>query len=404
MKIKLRLFLFVAALALAVLACGGGADAPEAQDSNVLFQDDFSNKSGDWDTVRREGEGITDYEGEAYQIRVDTVNTDVWANPGDLSFGDVRVEVKATKQAGGTDNNDFGVICRYKDESNFYFFIISSDGYYGIGKVKDGAQELIGMDNMMPSDAINIGDQSNQHPRRLQRHDPDPVCQWAGSRLADRCGLHRRQRWPARRHIRRNLHRHPVRRLQGDEALSFMKIYLDTVGCRLNQSEIETFARQFRAAGHQLVASPAQADLVVVNTCTVTAAAASDSRQHIRQAARAAGAQVVVTGCWATLEPEQAAGLPGVSRVIGNLDKDRLVPLVLGAPPEAFELEFIQRTPIPGARLRTRAFIKAQDGCNNRCTFCITSLARGPSAQPLDPRRAQRGERRPARRQRRRSC
>lgn len=162
MKIKLRLFLFVAALALAVLACGGGADAPEAQDSNVLFQDDFSNKSGDWDTVRREGEGITDYEGEAYQIRVDTVNTDVWANPGDQSFGDVRVEVKATKQAGGTDNNDFGVICRYKDESNFYFFIISSDGFYGIGKVKDGAQELIGMDNMMPSDAINIGDQSNQ--------------------------------------------------------------------------------------------------------------------------------------------------------------------------------------------------------------------------------------------------
>ena len=158
-----------------------------------------------------------------------------------------------------------------------------------------------------------------------------------------------------------------------------MNIYLDTVGCRLNQGEIETFARQFRAAGHQLVAHPDQADLVVINTCTVTAAAASDSRQRIRQAARAGGPCVVATGCWVTLEPEQAASLPGVSQVIHNLDKDRLVPIVLQTPAEAFNLEFIERTPIPGTRLRTRAFIKVQDGCDNRCTFCITSIARGPA-------------------------
>src|SRR5512139_2189417 len=104
-----------------------------------------------------------------------------------------------------------------------------------------------------------------------------------------------------------------------------MNIYLDSVGCRLNQSEIETFARQFRAAGHQLVARPDQADLVVINTCTVTAAAASDSRQRIRQAARAGGPRVVATGCWATLEPQQAVTLPGVDQVISNLDKDNLV-------------------------------------------------------------------------------
>ena len=158
-----------------------------------------------------------------------------------------------------------------------------------------------------------------------------------------------------------------------------MNIYLDTVGCRLNQSEIESFARQFRAVGHQLVPSPEQADLVVINTCTVTAAAASDSRQRIRQAARVGKPQVVVTGCWATLEPGQAASLPGVSQVINNLDKDRLVPIVLQAPPETFDLEFVERKPIPGTRLRTRAFIKVQDGCNNRCTFCITSIARGPA-------------------------
>jgi threonylcarbamoyladenosine tRNA methylthiotransferase MtaB len=164
-----------------------------------------------------------------------------------------------------------------------------------------------------------------------------------------------------------------------------MNIYLDSVGCRLNQSEIETFARQFRAAGHHLVASPDLADLVVVNTCTVTAAAASDSRQRIRQAARSGSPQVVATGCWATLETGQAASLPGVSQVITNLDKDRLVPIVLGSPPEVFDLEFIERYPVPGARQRTRAFIKVQDGCDNRCTFCITTLARGDSRSRLIP-------------------
>jgi hypothetical protein len=124
--------------------------------------DDFSDKSGKWDRVNVEGEGITDYANGAYQIRVETANMDVWANPNEQSFTDVRVEVDAQKVAGGTDNNDFGVICRYKDESNFYFFIISSDGYYGIGKVKDGTQELIGMDNMRRSGKVNLGDATNQ--------------------------------------------------------------------------------------------------------------------------------------------------------------------------------------------------------------------------------------------------
>lgn len=156
-----------------------------------------------------------------------------------------------------------------------------------------------------------------------------------------------------------------------------MKIYLDTIGCRLNQGEIETYASQFCTAGHELVANPAQADLAVINTCTVTAAAAADSRKKIRQMERLGVPQVVVTGCWSSLEPQSAAALPGVEAVIPNLEKDNLVPLVLGLPPEDFELEPIQRQPIPGARARTRAFIKVQDGCDNRCTFCITTLARG---------------------------
>ncbi len=156
-----------------------------------------------------------------------------------------------------------------------------------------------------------------------------------------------------------------------------MKIYLDTIGCRLNQAEIERYARQFRTAGHTLVANPEEADLAVVNTCTVTTAAASDSRQKIRQTARAGVDDIVVTGCWSTLKPKEAAALLGVQRVISNSEKDRLVSEVLQIPAEVFELEPVEREPIPGARLRTRAFIKVQDGCDNRCTFCITTVARG---------------------------
>lgn len=157
-----------------------------------------------------------------------------------------------------------------------------------------------------------------------------------------------------------------------------MKIYLDSIGCRLNQSEIELFARQFRAAGHSLVSQAKDADLVVVNTCTVTAAAASDSRQKIRQAARAGAQQVIATGCWATLDPQGAAALPNVSQVIPNQAKDRLVTELLQVSPNIFELEPLLREPLPGAHSRTRAFIKVQDGCDSHCTFCITTIARGP--------------------------
>lgn len=156
-----------------------------------------------------------------------------------------------------------------------------------------------------------------------------------------------------------------------------MKIYLDTVGCRLNQSEIERYARQFRAAGHSLVSSADQADLVVLNTCAVTQAAVSDSRQKVRQAKRLGAKEIILTGCWSTLDPVLAKALPGVSQVIPNRAKDHLVAQVLQLPDEVFEQEFIERQPLPGSRQRTRAFIKAQDGCDNRCTFCITTVARG---------------------------
>jgi threonylcarbamoyladenosine tRNA methylthiotransferase MtaB len=177
-----------------------------------------------------------------------------------------------------------------------------------------------------------------------------------------------------------------------------MKIYLDSVGCRLNQAEIEQFARQFRAAGHELVAEPQRADLAVVNTCAVTSAASADSRQKIRSLARAGVGEVAATGCWVSLNFQEAASLPRVNHVITNLEKDRLVSELLQVSPETFDLEPVERTPVPGARLRTRAFIKVQDGCDNRCTFCVTTIARGPGrSRPLadiltDIRRSLHGE------------
>jgi len=158
-----------------------------------------------------------------------------------------------------------------------------------------------------------------------------------------------------------------------------MKVFLDTVGCRLNQAEIEAMARQFRAAGHQIVASAGLADLAVVNTCSVTAEAASDSRSKLRSAARQGAAQIVPTGCWVTLNPEAAATMPGVSLVVRNAEKDGLVGAALGAAPAAVMARDTPRLPLPGTRRRTRAFIKVQDGCDNRCTFCVTTIARGAS-------------------------
>ena len=172
-----------------------------------------------------------------------------------------------------------------------------------------------------------------------------------------------------------------------------MKIYLDTIGCRLNQSEIETMARGFRAAGHEIVASPDDADMAVVNTCAVTTSAASDSRGRIRHIARAGVGEIVATGCWTTLQPQKALELPSVSRIVPNAQKDDLVASVLDIQPDpsiakhsgqTFDLEPISRVPIPGLHRRTRAFIKAQDGCDNHCTFCITTVVRGEGrSRPL---------------------
>ena len=156
-----------------------------------------------------------------------------------------------------------------------------------------------------------------------------------------------------------------------------MKVYLDSIGCRLNQAEIEKFASQFHALGHQIVASPAQAELAIINTCTVTTEAASDSRQKIRQAGKAGCPRIIPVGCLSTLEKESLENLQGVEMVISNDDKDQLLSLALGQFPS--EDHFHYREPVQGSRKRIRAFIKAQDGCDQHCTYCVTRFARGKS-------------------------
>lgn len=164
-----------------------------------------------------------------------------------------------------------------------------------------------------------------------------------------------------------------------------MKIYLDSVGCRLNQAEIENFARQFRAAGHILVGNSIEADLMVLNTCSVTSKADSDSRQKIRQAYRNGCQEIIATGCLATLHPEEIMKIPGIQKVISNSEKSHLVEDCCEEAKTDQNLDLISRLPIPGRRERTRAFIKAQDGCNHHCTYCITRIARGKAtSEPID--------------------
>ncbi len=158
-----------------------------------------------------------------------------------------------------------------------------------------------------------------------------------------------------------------------------MKVHLRTLGCRLNQSEIDTMARQFSQQGHEIVDDPAQADWFVVNTCAVTKEATRSSRQLIRELSRAnTEGEITVTGCYAQIAPDTISVLPNVTQVVDNLSKDQLVESVTGVPFEPFDHEPIHLDEIyPGASGRTRAFIKVQDGCDNACTFCVTTVARG---------------------------
>ena len=162
-----------------------------------------------------------------------------------------------------------------------------------------------------------------------------------------------------------------------------MKVHLKTLGCRLNEAELETWAQAFQKSGHQITRQAQAANLIVLNSCAVTQDAARKSRQLIRRIHRDnPQAKLVVSGCYATLNQEEAASLMGVDLVVSNKDKDQLVEktlteLNMDAMPamstEPGEISLFTRG-------RQRAFVKVQDGCRYRCTFCIVTVARGEEA------------------------
>jgi threonylcarbamoyladenosine tRNA methylthiotransferase MtaB len=159
-----------------------------------------------------------------------------------------------------------------------------------------------------------------------------------------------------------------------------MKVHLKTLGCRLNEAELETWAQAFQKSGHQVIREPEAANLIVINSCAVTQDAARKSRHLIRKVHREnPDAKLVVSGCYATLNKQEAEDIMGVDLVVSNQDKDKLVETALS------ELNFDSMPAMstePGetslfTRGRQRAFIKVQDGCRYRCTFCIVTVARG---------------------------
>jgi hypothetical protein len=149
-------FLLMMSLIL-LTACSGipasPAPAQAMPSGSVLFQDDFSNKNSGWDRMSV-GEGIMDYDAGGYRILVNSLNTNFWATPR-RNFTDVRIEVD-TGKIGGPDENRIGVLCRFNG-NDYYFFIISSDGFYGAGIYFTGQAILLGQGEMQATDAVNKG-------------------------------------------------------------------------------------------------------------------------------------------------------------------------------------------------------------------------------------------------------
>ncbi len=171
-----------------------------------------------------------------------------------------------------------------------------------------------------------------------------------------------------------------------------MRIHLKTLGCRLNEAELETWSQGFLRLGHSQVQSLSEADLVVVNTCAVTQEAVKKSRKLLNKAQREnPKAKLVVSGCYASLDPTATRQIEGVDLVIDNRQKDQLVEIIH----RELDLNSMPVTAMqPGENSllnqgRQRAFIKVQDGCRYQCTFCIVTVARGeersrPVAEIID--------------------
>lgn len=131
-----------------------GPQTSNLPSGSILFADDFSSPSSGWDRIQYGEDGIMDYDGGGYRVLVNALQANFWSTPH-KDFADVRLEVDAGKLA-GPDRNRIGLICR-SDGASYYFFIIGSDGYYGVGLYKDKQATLLGQASMQPSTQIRTG-------------------------------------------------------------------------------------------------------------------------------------------------------------------------------------------------------------------------------------------------------
>lgn len=166
------------------------------------------------------------------------------------------------------------------------------------------------------------------------------------------------------------------------------KFFVQNFGCRATQADGAALEMLLSAKGLTCAGERSHADLVVLNTCTVTSSADEDVRQTVRRIHREnPQAQILVTGCYAQRAPDELAALPGVEWVVGNSHKAEIAHLVSSAPfhgqihvGDIFAPhDFLSAPIVEAAADRTRPNLKIQDGCNNRCSFCIIPYVRGRS-------------------------
>jgi threonylcarbamoyladenosine tRNA methylthiotransferase MtaB len=172
-------------------------------------------------------------------------------------------------------------------------------------------------------------------------------------------------------------------------ATSAGRVAVSTLGCKINSFESEQIVQALRDRKWQAVGGREQANLHIINTCTVTGEADRQARQEVRRAVRRnPDALIVVTGCYAQMDPEACAAIPGVDLVLGNdrkLDLHDLLPLLQsGRLPKVMVGEVDRHVSLPRQIVgaidgRTRAFVQVQQGCDQGCTFCVIHRARGPS-------------------------
>jgi threonylcarbamoyladenosine tRNA methylthiotransferase MtaB len=160
-----------------------------------------------------------------------------------------------------------------------------------------------------------------------------------------------------------------------------MRIAFTTLGCKINQYETDLMRQDLLSKGNTIVPFDAEADVYIINTCSVTAKSDYQCRQVIRSAVRRGqGAKVVVTGCYAETRPEELKSIAGVELVIGNRDKATIPDRIMKeASVSGGGIPSNGSVPLKALQGRTRGFLKIQDGCDNRCSYCIVPLARGDS-------------------------